>query len=189
MWLSRALIRWGTVQTVVAGVKVTVVPTRPDIQTRDVLARLARVLSLIERTSPHYHRHLMRDLRGILVQRYATRGAYFPDQRCALVELSFAGNTEFSDAQVAACLLHEAMHARLHVLGFPFDMADRARQERFCRRAELEFGRLLPDGGPVVERALLFRTASDDDIAPTIDWQLAAQRVKEADQAARRRGA
>ena len=63
-----------------------------------------------------------------------------------LVELTFAVNPDFSDAEVAATILHEAMHARLHNLGFPLEMADRARQERFCRRAEIEFGSLVPGG-------------------------------------------
>jgi hypothetical protein len=79
---------------------------------------------------------------------------HLPAQRACLVELTFTVNRDFTASQIAATILHEAMHARLHSLGFPLEMADRARQERFCRRAEIEFGRAVPDGAPIVERAL-----------------------------------
>jgi len=118
------------------------------------------------------------------VQRYACRGAFFPDQRICLVELTFTVNPDFTAAQVAATILHEGMHARLHALGFPLEMEDRARQERFCRRAEVEFGRLVPNGAAVIERALGTLAQSDDDVAPVIDEQLAAERIREVDRAA-----
>jgi hypothetical protein len=66
-------------------------------------------------------------------------------------------------------------------------MEDRARQERFCRRAEIEFGQLVPGGEPVVDRALQSLSLGDADVAPDIDWRLAAKRVAEADQRARNR--
>src|ERR1700719_3036212 len=137
----------------VRGIAIVVNNTRPDIDTADVLARLDRTLALIERHVPHHFRHLERDFAYIVVQRFACRGAYFHEQRACLVELTFTVNPDFSDAEVAATILHEAMHARLHALGFPLEMEDRARQERFCRRAEIEFGLLAPGGERVVERA------------------------------------
>lgn len=165
---------------------VVVENTRPDVATADVLARLAEALGLIAAHTPHYWRHLRRDFARLLVARYPCRGAYFPDTGVCLVELTFVVNRDFTTAQVAATVLHEGMHARLHRLGFPFDMEDRARQERFCRRAEVEFGRLAPGGGPVVERALaILAEASDDEVAPMIDPTLAAARVAAADAAAR----
>jgi hypothetical protein len=98
-----------------------------------------------------------------------------------LIELTFTVHSTITEAQIAATILHEGMHARLHALGFPFEMTDRARQERFCRRAEIEFGRLVPNGEAVVERALGTLTLSDHEVAPEVDWRLAAQRVAEAD--------
>lgn len=189
-WIGRVARRLGPPRLQVHGIPVLVLNTRPDIDTSVVLERLERVLALIERATPHYYRHLTRDFALIRVQRYACRGAYFPHERACLVELTFAANPEFSDAQVAASVVHEAMHARLHALGFPLEMEDRARQERFCRRAEVELGRRVPDGGPVIERALgVLAWASDADVAPVIDPRLAAERVAEVDRqaAARRR--
>jgi hypothetical protein len=171
----------------VRGIPVVIDNTRPDIETADVLARLDRTLALIERYVPHHFRRLNRDFAYIVVQRFACRGAYFHEQRACLVELTFTVNPDFSDAEVAATILHEAMHARLHQLGFPLEMEDRARQERFCRRAEIEFGLLVPNGERVVERAAWTVDLSDEDVAPVIDPNLAAQRIAEVDREARRR--
>ena len=173
---------------VVAGIPVVVNNSRPDIDTATVIARLEPSLALIERYVPWHFRHLRRDFAGIVVQRFACRGAYFHEQRACLVELTFAVNPQFSDAEVAATILHEAMHARLHILGFPLEMQDRARQERFCRRAEIEFGQLVPNGEAVVERARWTADLSDEEVAPEIDPRLAAQRIKEVDRAALERG-
>lgn len=171
---------------IVRGITVVVDNTRPDITTADVIARLERTLALIERYAPHHFRHLKRDFAYIVVQRFACRGAYFHEQRACLIELTFTVNPDFSDAEVAATILHEAMHARLHQLGFPLEMEDRARQERFCRRAEIEFGLVVPEGEKVVHRAMWTASQSDEDVAPTIDPGLAAQRIAEVDREALR---
>jgi hypothetical protein len=166
------------------GIRVVINNTRPDIDSNDALARLDRTLALIERFVPHHFRHLQRDFAYILVERFACRGAYFHEQRACLVELTFSVNPNFSDAEVAATILHEAMHARLHQFGFPLEMDDRARQERFCRRAEIEFGHLVPGGERVVERAATTLAGSDEDVAPVIDPRLAAKRIEEVDRRA-----
>ncbi len=172
----------------VGGLPVSVLNTRPDIDTRDVLRRLGQALELIDRHTPHYGRHLRRDLRGIVVTRYACRGAFLPNTRTCLVELTFTVNPAISIAQIAATILHEGMHARLQALGFPAEMTDRARQERFCRRAEIELGRLVPDGEgqPVVERALASLELSDEEVAPGVDPRVAAERIARADREAAR---
>ena len=170
----------------VLGIPVVVNNTRPDIATADVLARLERTLAMIQQYVPHHFRHLRRDFATIVVERFACRGAYFHEQRACLVELTFTVNKEFSDAEVAATILHEAMHARLHRLGFPLEMEDRARQERFCRRAEIEFGQLVPHGDRVIERAEWTVEQSDEDVAPVIDPEVAARRIREVDRAALR---
>jgi hypothetical protein len=170
----------------VLGIPVVVENTRPDIDTRDVIARLERTLSLIQQYVPHHFRHLQRDFDHIIVKRFACRGAYFHTERACLVELTFSVNPDFADAEVAATILHEAMHARLDALGFPLEMEDRARQERFCRRAEIEFGKLVPGGERVVARAQWTSDLSDEEVAPAIDPVLAAQRIAEVDRAALR---
>ncbi|HEX2121769.1 MAG TPA: hypothetical protein VHL59_09015 [Thermoanaerobaculia bacterium] len=173
------------VARVVRGIRVDVINTRPDIDTEQVLRRADAVLGLVEQYQPWRVRHLRRDLAKILVQRFACRGAYFPDQRACLLELTFMVNPAFSDAQVAATLVHEGMHARLdrfcEYFGVPPFPHDRARHERICRRAELEWGLAVPDGQAVVERALESLALADDDVAPEVDWREANRRVAQID--------
>lgn len=188
-WLERTVTGGDTTVARLRGIPVVVHNTRPDIATDDVLARLDEALGLIETHARHHFRRMRRDFAQVLVERYACRGAYFPDQRVCLVELTFTVNREFSPSQVAATILHEAMHARLHAMGFPLEFGDRARQERFCRRAEIEFGLAVPDGAAIVARAQAIEDASDDEVAPAIDPRLAAERIAEVDEAARRRSA
>ncbi|MGH7656828.1 MAG: hypothetical protein ACREL6_01250, partial [Gemmatimonadales bacterium] len=169
--------------TRIRGFAVTVRNSRPGIDTDLVLSRLDEALGLIEQYTPHYFRHLQRDFSRI---RYACRGAFFPADRTCMVELTFVANPAFSLAEVAATIIHEGMHARLHRLGYSLEHADRARQERFCRRAEIEFGSIVPGGEPVMHRATESLAIDDEDVAPEIDPELAARRVAEADAAARR---
>jgi len=163
------------------GVTVDVVNTRPDIDTEHIFARLDDALGIIERHQPWYFRHLVRDFSRIAVRRYPCRGAYFPDERTCLVELTFSVNPEFSTSQIASTIVHEAMHARLDRRGVAFTREIAARHERFCRRAEVELGMSVPDGEPIVERALASLAASDEDVAPVIDWNVASRRVAQAD--------
>ena len=187
-WLRRLAGGAPAVERRMHGLPVTVINTRPDIDTAHVLARLDESLSLLRDHVPHHYRRLPRDFAGLLVQRYACRGAFFPEQRLCMVELTFTVNPDFTAAQVAATILHEAMHARLHTLGFPLEMDDRARQERFCRRAEIEFGRRVPGGEAIVARAGGALDGSDEEVAPVIDPRLAAERIAAVDAAALRRG-
>jgi hypothetical protein len=173
------------VEARVRGIPVLVVNTRPDVDTVEALARLDGALALVAEHVPHRFRHLQRDIGRLVVRRFPCRGAYDPGTGDCLVELTFVVNPAFTLAQVAATIVHEGAHARLHRLGFPLDMDDRERQERFCRRAEIEFGRRAPGGAPVVERALAILEAEGVDVAPVIDPRLAAARVAAADQAAR----
>jgi hypothetical protein len=166
---------------IVRGLAVTLINTRPDIDSEDVFARLDAALGLIERYQPSHFRRMHRDFARIQVRRFPCRGAYFPDTRICLVELTFVVNREFTPTQVAATILHEAMHARLDNAGVKYDPAGAAKHERFCRRAEVEFGMIAPDGAPVVERALASLASADDEVAPMIDWELAGRRVDAAD--------
>jgi hypothetical protein len=183
-WLRQRFVSRRTSHHDVDGLPLVVINTRADVDTDEVVSRIRQAVALIGEYTPHYARHLKRDFAGFVSQRYACRGAYDPARRLCLVELTFAVNPQFSIAQIAASILHEAMHARLHALGFPLEMEDRARQERFCRRAEVEFGSLAPDGAPVVARALAALRSADEDVAPVVDPALAARRVAEADMAA-----
>ena len=178
-WLGRRL---GILHNV-RGFTVVVDNTRPDITTPHVLARLDEALELVERYQPWRVRHLRRDLRQIRVMRYPCRGAYLPEQRACMVELTFLARRDIGPATVASTIVHEGMHARVHGMGVSDVARDRAHEERICRRAELEFGQSLPPdiGAPVVERALASLDLADEDVAPEIDWEEAMRRQNAID--------
>jgi hypothetical protein len=161
---------------------------RPDIAPSVVLSRLDEALALIESTQPWRIRHLHHDLNGFLIVRYPCRGAFFPDDRICMTELTFLARTDITAAPVAASIVHEGMHARAHAACRPGAARDRAHEERICRRAELDFGRALPAdlAAPVIERALASLELDDQDVAPTIDWSEAQRRQDAIDAAARR---
>lgn len=168
----------------IRGVPVTVINTRPDIETARVFEHLDGALGVIERYQPHRLRRFRRDVQGIIVKRFACRAAFFGDTRQCLIELTFVGEGRFSDAQVAASIVHEGVHARLLTRQLSGRPECHAREERLCRKAELELGLAVPDGQAVIERAMASLTLDDVDVAPDVDWQVAEQRVADADAAA-----
>jgi bifunctional DNA-binding transcriptional regulator/antitoxin component of YhaV-PrlF toxin-antitoxin module len=170
----------------IRGFQVLVENTRPDVETDAVLERLDDALSLIERYQPHRYNHLKGDLAQIWIARFPCRGAYFPQNQTCLTELTFLARRDISAAVVASSILHEGVHARVDRFRHRFGATthpDHAREERICRKAELSFGRALPPelGAPVTERALQTLSLDDDDVAPTIDWQVAQARQELAD--------
>jgi hypothetical protein len=172
---------------VIGGIPVYVINTRDDIDTERVFRRAEAVIARVEQYQPWRLAHIRRDIAGIVVQRYACRAAFFGDTRLVMLELTFMANEQFSDSQVAASFVHEGMHARLDQLSekygvMPFAEA-RARHERICRRAELDWGRAVPDGEPVVRRALESMALADEDVAPMVEWGEATRRVAAVDRA------
>jgi hypothetical protein len=170
------------------GINVEVLNTRPDITTTDALSRLSEALDLIDAHQPWRLRHLARDVRAIRVERFACRGAFIPDERVIITELTFLARRDISAAPVASSILHEGVHARVHAMGVARVGRDSAREERLCRRAELAFGYALPAelGAPVIARALASLSLDDQDVAPTVDWREAVRRQEEVDRAASR---
>jgi hypothetical protein len=172
---------------VIGGIPVYVINTRDDIDTERVFRRAEAVIARVEQYQPWRLAHIRRDIAGIVVQRYACRAAFFGDTKLVMLELTFMANEQFSDSQVAASFVHEGMHARLDQLSekygvMPFAEA-RARHERICRRAELDWGRAVPDGEPVVRRALESMALADEDVAPMVEWGEATRRVAAVDRA------
>lgn len=169
----------------ILGFEIEVTNTREDIRTERVFERARAVIERIDAFQPWRLAHLRRDIAGIVVKRFPCRGAYFSDSRTCLLELTFMANDAFSDSQVAACLVHEGMHARLDRLSEKFGITPfaeaRARHERICRRAELDFGEAVPDGGPVIARASQSLGLEDEGVAPTIDWEEALRKTEAAD--------
>lgn len=183
----RALQGWATEKRVLRGIPVTVTNTRPDVDSDLVFSRLNTALGLIERYQPTAFQQMSQDFAGIRVVRYPCRAAFFPDSRICLVELTFTVNSEFTEAQVASSIVHEGMHARLHAMG-ESDPAERPDEERMCRQAELEFGRAIPNGEAIVQRAVESLSLDDEGVAPVIDWEDARRAIAAVDSRATQRG-
>jgi hypothetical protein len=165
----------------VRGFPVRVTNTRPDIDTRQVLIRLAEALDLIASAVPRLYRRMRQDLAGLVVERFPCRGAFFPRERECLVELTFTVNPAHGISEIAASIVHEATHARVAHRCGPLPETLRPREERLCRRAELEFGLAIPDGEVVVARARRSLELADEEVAPAVDWQEAARRIAAVD--------
>ena len=191
-WLDRALggLRERSTEPrpetrIVDGIPVHVINTREDVDTERVFRRAEAVIARVARYQPWRLAHIRRDIAGILVQRYPCRAAFLGDTKLCLLELTFMANEQFSDSQVAASFVHEGMHARLDQLSEKYGVtpfaAARARHERICRRAELDWGNAVPDGEPVVRRAAESMMLADEEVAPTIEWGEASRRVVAAD--------
>jgi hypothetical protein len=186
-WLSDLRARLGMpVTRTVRGMRVEVLNNREDIDDERLFARLEGALDVIERHQPWRFRRLRRDVAVIWIRRWPCRAAYVPQARACLLDTTFVANPSFSEAQIAASIVHEAVHARLDRMGVHAGEGERAREERLCRRAELELGLAVPDGGPVVERALAAMALADQEVAPEIDWVEAERRVAQVDQEAAR---
>ena len=172
---------------VIQGIRVDVLNTRDDVSTERVFRRAEAVIERVRQYQPWRLAHIRRDIAGIVVMRYACRAAYFPDRRVCMLELTFVANESFSDSQVAASFVHEGMHARLDRLSAKYGVTPfaeaRARHERICRRAELDFGLAVPDGAPVVQRAVESMRLADEEVAPAIEWGEAERRIAEVDRA------
>ena len=73
-------------------------------------------------------------------QAFRVCAAFFGDTRQCLIELTFAGEGKFTDAQVAASIVHEGVHARLLGMGLAGHPGCQAREERLCRKASWSSG-------------------------------------------------
>lgn len=179
--LAGSIGTWLTSSRTIRGIPVTVINSRSDISTAAVLERLEGALDLIATYQPWRFRRLKHDFSRILVQRYPCRAAYMPQSRTCLVELTFLVNPEFNLAQIASSIVHEGTHARLDRMGVTVAPDQRYREERLCRKSEVEFGRAVPNGEAVVARALEALQLPNDDVAPVIDWQEAQRRIEQVD--------
>jgi hypothetical protein len=173
----------------IRGFQVEVINERPDIKTDDAIRRLDAALALIDLHAPERLGWLGQDVARIWVRRFPCRAAFYPEPRACLVELTFLVNPRHTAAEVASSIVHEGVHARVAAgRGIPLRPASKAEEERLCRQAELEFGLSLgdePGADVVVERARQSLILADQEVAPEIDWSLAAKRVEEADRDSR----
>ena len=186
-WIERRLERALAREQVLHGVRVVVYNRRTDITEAQLFERIEAALALIGRVDPRRLRRLARDFSVLHVRRGFTRGAYYQQTRACVMDNTFVANPRFTITEIAACIVHEATHARVAAMGVRREASDdatRAHEERICRKAEIAFAERAPDGAPVIERARAALESRDDEVAPTIDYAEVQRRVLAADLAA-----
>lgn len=136
--------------------------------------KLEAALDLIAAHSPQWLRRMRAIDNSINVRRIpGNRARLEPGQRTILDPYLLAN---FTPAQIASSVVHEATHAFLRHRQLAYEPAAPAREERACRRAELRFGRALLGAGvagadAVVSRARQALAMRDADVGVVVDWQ------------------
>ena len=126
--------------------------------------RVEGALGLLATHDPRRLNRMRGDLELIWLRRHPMcRGSYDPWLGACVIDLpNFVVNPQFTLAEIAASIVHEAMHARLRGRGIEYDDANGARIEHICRKAEIAFAKRLPEGAePVLDRARQMLTAMD----------------------------
>lgn len=182
-WIGRKLVQFNTRSRVIHGVRVEVFNLRTDIDESRLFARMEAALGLLAVHDPRRLRRLIHDVDVFHVRRGTTRGVHYRGRRLCALDNTFVANPVFTDAEIAACIVHEAMHARISTMRVVQLAENNSREERICRRAEIAFAERLPNGlgAPVLERAGATLAAPDGEDTFPIDWREVDRRVLEAD--------
>ena len=117
--------------------------------------RVEEALGLIKKYDRLRYNRLMHDLERIwVVPLSGAIGAFDTSTGSCKLDPRFvlAGPPE----TIAAVIVHEATHARLHRCGIRYEEDERARVEAACTRRELAFAAKLPDGEWAREQAVRY---------------------------------
>lgn len=112
-------------------------------------ARVALALDLIAASDPRRFERIRRDMPNIRVIR---AGGGFLEAAVPTCVVDWPDVMWNPVAHLAATIVHEATHARLHRAGIGYPAAWQRRIERRCVLEEIAFLRRLPDGGATAAR-------------------------------------
>lgn len=109
---------------------------------------------LIRDNDPVRFARIQRDLKRIWsLMLMGNPGEYVHATATCRLERRYLTDDATPLVEIASTIVHEATHARLDACGFGYEEEDRRRIEHVCFRREVAFGRRLPDGADVIERA------------------------------------
>jgi hypothetical protein len=111
-----------------------------------LFARLRAAFVLLQAHDARRFQRLLKDISCVV---FLESGPEFwiRGRICVLQDVS-----SFTDAQLAATLVHEATHARLYAAGIAYSSESRSRIETLCVREELAFLVRVPDSDDLIER-------------------------------------
>jgi hypothetical protein len=178
-WLLRARTRIFLVLTAkgtVYNVPVWVTNFRRDTTEDHLFDQIEAALSLIAEYQPRRLHRMLQDVERIWVRQHTLcRAAFWPESRSCILDTFFVAT--FPPEQIAASIIHEAIHARVHAFCGPGYLERRTREEALCRKAEIQFGLAIPNGEAIVMRAHEARVAELSEDAIPIDWAEAYRRA------------
>jgi len=170
MWLLEKITERGERHGVALSMFIEAAP----LKTEDLWVKLQAALDLISEHMPVWIDRMRRAGNSIHVRRIPGTRAMLRDNRYTILDPYLLA--DFVPAQIAASIVHEAMHAWLRARELNWERISRAREERACRAAEVRFGRRLLAAGVkgaelVLERAEPMLNAPDDEVAVEVDWE------------------
>jgi len=116
------------------------------MESAEVVTRVKNALILLEEHDPRCYRRLKTDCQRIWVKVSAgTIGEYVEGLRTICLDEQFVASRMNRDSDIAAIIVHEAMHARLCSYGIVYGDRDRGRIERACFRREVAFASMFPE--------------------------------------------
>jgi hypothetical protein len=138
-------------------------------------AKLQSAFDCIQQHAPVRYAQVTRDLACVLVAGAPwARGSFHQATRTCELYSEWLLDPETPPEAVAATLIHEAQHARLHRLGFGYPPEIRERIERLCHRAARNFARTVGNCEWLVDE-LTRQLARDPQIySPAGRWEAKA---------------
>jgi hypothetical protein len=125
-----------------------------DSESEPTLRRVEEALRLIKTYDRIRYDRLMSDLDRVWVQDVpGALGNFEQSLRACVLDRRYVLAETSAPEVIAATIVHEATHARLHRRGIDYEEELRPRIERACLRRELAFAARLPDGEQVRTRA------------------------------------
>ena len=120
----------------------------------NVFKKFHKALNLIKTYMPVLFSKLTNDINNITVMGLPTyRGQFVNALKMIEVYDEYVLSSDTSTEELASTIVHESQHARLFRLGFGYDEHERERIEMLCRKTERIFGKRIPNGQEVINRA------------------------------------
>ena len=178
--ITRAAIRLSTQKRERHGILLTMYVGSLPLDRSQLWPKLHHALDLIHAHTPAWIRRMREMNNPIHVRRIPGNRARLEQERLIILDPYLLAN--FSAAQIASSIVHEATHARFRFRGIKYDPQAPAREVRACRRSELRLGERLvaasvEGAAAVVERARTALAMRDDQVGVVVD--LKEMRIKE----------
>lgn len=131
-----------------------------------IFDRVEEALALIREFDPIRYRRICKDLERIVVlPLHSPSGQFWPETFTCEIDSHYVRRDDITSELIAAVIVHEAAHARLHRRGIGYPEPSRVRIEDFCVRQEWLFGNKLKNGDEVRARVDRYFDAPPPDMS------------------------